>query len=285
MISNCVRSKKFQTVLCVMHHGSLDQARNIDPNIYGLLPKSLSAVKHYMSDAQNDPVSWINTNGFKLVCLDVDGTIVENNTSSDLLPEARELLKSLDSHNVRIALVTNQGAVGLRHWMQTNSFGDPSSLPSQDDVEKRIEKIVSHIKEVYTRDFQVLMAFRYQSKGDASSGKAPRWGPVPFNCKTDPRWQQDWRKPGPGMINAAMKKAGISMFERNKVLMIGDMDADEGAAKAAGVKFKRVPEFFQALKPVKSPVKCGSVDNASEVENENQQISPTAKRPKLEDVT
>jgi phosphoglycolate phosphatase-like HAD superfamily hydrolase len=46
------------------------------------------------------------------------------------------------------------------------------------------------------------------------------------------------------MIVAAMKWAGISPFEKNKVLMIGDMDSDEGAAKAAGVLFRRAPEFF-----------------------------------------
>jgi phosphoglycolate phosphatase-like HAD superfamily hydrolase len=48
------------------------------------------------------------------------------------------------------------------------------------------------------------------------------------------------------MIHAAMKWAGIGPFDKklSKVLMVGDMDTDEAAAKAAGVGFKRAPDFF-----------------------------------------
>ena len=187
-------------------------------------------------------ISFVKERGFSLLCLDVDGTIVESNQSSVLLPATAHFLSQLDSNKVKVALVTNQGGVGLRHWMTTNSFGDPASLPTQEEVEKRISTIVEKIKNVFSGDLKVFMAFRYQSKG--GDGKQPRWGPVPFKSKDDPRWQQDWRKPGPGMINAAMKWASLSLFHKAKVLMVGDMDADEGAARAAGVAFKRAPEFF-----------------------------------------
>ncbi|TEB19966.1 hypothetical protein C9890_0122 [Perkinsus sp. BL_2016] len=192
----------------------------------------------------NGAISFVKERGFSLLCLDVDGTIVESNQSSVLLSATADFLSQLDSNSVKVALVTNQGGVGLRHWMTTNAFGDPASLPTQDEVEKRISAIAEKIKSVFSGDLKVFMAFRYQSKG--GEGKQPRWGPVPFKSKDDPRWLQDWRKPGPGMINAAMKWAGMSLFNKAKVLMVGDMDADEGAARAAGVSFKRAPEFFTA---------------------------------------
>ena len=226
-------------------------------------PQSFSQLFPYLGMSEGsdiDAVSWVMDSGFKLVCLDIDGTIVETNTSSELIPEAEEFLAGLASLNVKIALVTNQGAVGLRHWMQTNSFGEPESLPSQDEVEKRINLIVAAIKKVYPVDFPVLMAFRFQSKGDAENGKKPRWGPVPFNCKSDPRWKQEWRKPNPGMILTAMTKCGLSMFEKKKALMIGDMDTDEAAAKAAGVSFKRAPKIFKPKKSDSPPAKKTKLD-------------------------
>lgn len=175
-----------------------------------------------------------------LVCLDIDGTIVESNTSSVLLPGAAAFFASLDPAKVKVALVTNQGGVGLKHWMTVAGFGDPSSYPSQSEVEGRIQIITEKIKSIFPGHLNVFMAFRYQSKGNG------RWGPVPFNSKDDPKWSQEWRKPNPGMIHAAMKWAGIGPFDKklSKVLMVGDMDTDEAAAKAAGVGFKRAPDFF-----------------------------------------
>ena len=178
-------------------------------------------------------------NSMSLLCLDVDGTLVESNTSTVLLPMAIEFLKALDpSSTLKIALVTNQGAVGLRHWMETGRFGDPKTLPSQSEVETRIAHVRDKVGAIWKGPLTVFMAFRYQSKNGG------RWGTVPASAKDDPRWNQDWRKPGPGMITAAKRWAGVSPFANTKVLMVGDMDADEGAAKAAGVRFRRAPNFF-----------------------------------------
>ena len=185
-----------------------------------------------------DPVM----DNISLLCLDVDGTVVETNKSLVIIPKVAEFLSKLDPTRVKIALVTNQGGVGLKHWMTVNNFGDPSTLPTQQDVESRIQAILDKVKAVFPGQINVYMAFRYQSKG--GNGKPPRWAPVPAAAKNDPRWQQEWRKPNPGMIVAAMKWAGVSPFEKNKVLMIGDMDSDEGAAKTAGVLFRRAPDFF-----------------------------------------
>ena len=192
---------------------------------------------------QTFAIQFIKDNGITLLCLDVDGTIVESNKSSVLMPSFVAFLNQL-SPSVRIALVTNQGGVGLRHWMTSGSFGDPSSLPSQEEVEGRILAISEKISSFFSGPLATFMAFRYQSKGDASNGKAPRWGPVPLSAKDDPRWKQEWRKPSSGMLAEAMKWAGISIFNKSCALMVGDMDTDEGAAKGAGIKFQRAPDFF-----------------------------------------
>jgi histidinol phosphatase-like enzyme len=203
-----------------------------------LLKTIEDCIEETQSPVQRDPVM----DNISLLCLDVDGTVVETNTSVVIIAKVADFLSKLDPNRVKIALVTNQGGVGLKHWMTVNNFGDPSTLPSQQEVESRIQTILDKIKAVFSGQISVYMAFRYQSKG--GNGKQPRWAPVPTASKNDLRWKQEWRKPYPGMIVAAMKWAGISPFEKNKVLMIGDMDSDEGAAKAAGVLFRRAPEFF-----------------------------------------
>ena len=186
---------------------------------------------------ENSAIQYVVDNNIDLICLDVDGTLVESNKTSELLLHAREFLHALAKKRpqVKLALVTNQGAVGLKYWMETNRFGEPHTLPSQAEVEDRIAKVKTQVDDIFP-NVNVFMAFRYQSK---SSG---RWGPAPNQL--DPRWTHDWRKPGPGMIRQAIKAARVSPFSLGKVLMVGDMDADEGAAKAAGVRFKRAPEFF-----------------------------------------
>jgi histidinol phosphatase-like enzyme len=73
---------------------------------------------------------------------------------------------------------------------------------------------------------------------------------VPLQFKDDPRWQQEWRKPNGGMIREAMKWAKLGPLQGAKVLMIGDMDSDEGAAKSANVRFQRAPYFFTGLDKV-----------------------------------
>ena len=184
---------------------------------------------------------FIRENDIELLCLDVDGTVVANNTSSRILPPVVSFLTQLDTSKTKIALVTNQGAVGLRHWMEIGKFGEPEKFPTREEVESRLDQIKTQIESLTDSSVKLFAAYRYQTKG-----ANPRWGPVPYTGKDDPRWSQEWRKPGPGMIREAMKWAKISpLVGLKKVLMVGDMDADEGAAKAAGVRFAKAPNFFQ----------------------------------------
>jgi len=55
------------------------------------------------------------------------------------------------------------------------------------------------------------------------------------------QWAAGWRKPAPLMLLAAMSQAGCLPEDS---LIVGDSADDEGAAKAAGVRFEWAHEFF-----------------------------------------
>jgi D-glycero-D-manno-heptose 1,7-bisphosphate phosphatase len=58
-----------------------------------------------------------------------------------------------------------------------------------------------------------------------------------YTCEHDDADGCDCRKPKPGLLLEAMRQENA---RPSKTVMIGDSDADEGAAKAAGVRFYRV---------------------------------------------
>lgn len=163
----------------------------------------------------------------KLYLFDADGTLVEMGTQN-LLPNVSTTLAELPEGS-QIAIVTNQGGVGLRHWMEEYGFGNPKGYPTQDDAEALYSGLL------WTLSPRVYMAFRYQSK---ASGE---WSPVPDALEDDPRWSKEWRKPAPGMLIQAMIDAGVGPDD---TIMVGDRDEDEKAAHAAGVHFVHADDFF-----------------------------------------
>jgi D-glycero-D-manno-heptose 1,7-bisphosphate phosphatase len=70
-----------------------------------------------------------------------------------------------------------------------------------------------------------------------------------YFCPHGPDDGCDCRKPAPGMIKKAMRDLGV---RPDKVVVIGDSDADMGAAEAAGVRSVRVA----------APGKSGSIGAA-----------------------
>jgi D-glycero-D-manno-heptose 1,7-bisphosphate phosphatase len=58
-----------------------------------------------------------------------------------------------------------------------------------------------------------------------------------YFCPHGPDDGCDCRKPAPGMVTRAMRDLG---FRPNEVVLIGDSDADMGAAEAAGIQGVRV---------------------------------------------
>lgn len=189
----------------------------------------------------------------KLYLLDVDGTLCDRD-STTLYPQVANWLTAVQP--AHIALITNQGGVGLRYWMETGGFGDPSRYPTADVVAERLAQICVQISgRVSTLRLSVYAAFAYQAK----SGQ---WSPNPLengdDC-THPTvrmhsklvrglWYTAARKPADGMIISAIPDHFgrlLTAEERwEQCVMVGDRPEDEGAADAAGVPYYSPDLFF-----------------------------------------
>lgn len=169
---------------------------------------------------------------YKLICFDVDGTLVKS-WSNELLPGVADYFAHLDQTKTRIAFVTNQGGVGLRYWMEQDGFGEPEKLPTEQAVYERLDSITARLGIKTT--CCILASFAFQAKTGA-------WSPLPEGAGR--QWAYSWRKPAPGMIKAAMVDHQIF----KSVLMVGDSEEDEQAARAAGVDFIWADEFFGRAK-------------------------------------
>lgn len=188
---------------------------------------------------------------YKLICFDVDGTLTES-WSLNLLPGVVEWFVNHPKGNQpKVAMVTNQGGIGLRYWMEQGNFGDPTRYPTEDEASERLQSLAGKLMKIadqasddylYHLDLNIYIAYAYQSKKG-------QWGPIPeglenFICGGngfEGNWNQDWRKPNPGMIKRAMLITGVSA---SGTLMVGDSEDDQKAAQAAGVDFIWADEFF-----------------------------------------
>lgn len=166
----------------------------------------------------------MNYNLYNLYIFDVDGTLAERD-SDKLLPGVAEWFAANGGKNAAIA--TNQGGVGLRHWMEEGGFGDPSQYPTEPQVALRMRRLR---KALGISASSVFVSYAYQ----AQSGL---WNPPPQLA--DESWSHEWRKPSPGMLLAAMQRHRTS-----NALMIGDRQEDKGAALAAGIDFMWAVSFF-----------------------------------------
>src|SRR6266404_2414784 len=161
---------------------------------------------------------------------DLDGTL--SPTDQEVLyPDAAKWLEA-NHHNWVIC--TNQGGIGLRLWMEKGGFGDPGKYSTLDKFSDRLDKLFPWIDRE-NRIYYVLMCTAYQSK------KTGQWAPTPPSGVGYAMWNQDWRKPAPGMLIHAMAIRG---FIPAKTLMVGDSLDDQGAAQAAGVDFQPAWQFF-----------------------------------------
>jgi len=177
----------------------------------------------------------------QLILFDIDGTVVEAWTDK-ILPGVSEFFSR--PNLPKIAWVTNQCGVGLRHWMEKEGFGEPEKFPTEEQVIERIETILYKLGLTRLdgdRD-TTYISFAYQTK----EGK---WGPqkrqtnvfAPDRGEVFTEWRKDWRKPAPGMLLQAMTEAGVAPDD---TLFVGDMESDRLAAEAAGVRFMWARDFF-----------------------------------------
>ena len=78
--------------------------------------------------------------GMKLYIFDIDGTLTEK-FGDTLKPEVAEWFRGMRGSDIKVALATNQGGVGLRYWMEQGGFGEPESYPTETKVYERLARI------------------------------------------------------------------------------------------------------------------------------------------------
>lgn len=138
--------------------------------------------------------------------LDRDGTIIVDKVylrdpnGIDFAPGALEGMRLLRDAGFALVLITNQSGIARGYF-------DEATLHT---VHDRLEAMLA-------AEGLALAAIEY--------------------CPHGPNDGCACRKPEPGMIHAAMKKLG---FGPDRAVMIGDSDADMGAAEAAGLPGIRI---------------------------------------------
>lgn len=179
----------------------------------------------------------MDTSKYNLICFDVDGTLCPMGESS-FLPGVQEWFAHRPA-DLPIALVTNQGGVGLGEWMIQEGFGEPNKYPTQFEVETRLKNITYElgINGLCT----IHVCYAYQSK------KTNLIGPAPKGRGNEKEWDIRRRKPSALMIMEAMKYAfrrDYSTGLAKQVLFVGDSEDDRGAAGRAEVDFVLADVFF-----------------------------------------
>lgn len=173
----------------------------------------------------------------RLLVFDLDGTLAQS-FSRKVLPGVKEffdlLLRADCAPRPQLAIATNQGGVGMRHWMESGGFGNPRAYPTAGDIEQRLQHILAELG--VDGELRLYISYRYLTpQGE--------WTPVPEGQEANPRWQSDWRKPRPGMLLQAIADAGAAPHE---TLFVGDSDDDRQAAAQAGCAFAWAERFFGA---------------------------------------
>lgn len=177
-----------------------------------------------------------------LAIFDIDGTLAPfglDKPYTDVLPFFEEAHAQM-----QIRLITNQGGVALRAWMESGGWGEPEKYPTEEQARAHMDGINNALP---GGPYPVHVCFAYQTK----KGK---WAPNPDGSNPehtdDHKWAASHRKPNPGMILDAIREAGVS---RARTVYIGDGPEDEACARNAGVLFIRSDAFFNSYNAERDP--------------------------------
>ena len=171
---------------------------------------------------------------FELVLFDVDGTLVrpksgkefrETPADWDFLPGRVEAIKGLIQSGPAVAIVTNQGGAAYGYF-KVSEMSHQLALTAQ-----RLG--IGEARRGRYRNNGIYVCFTHPD--GTVEGMTEDAGNSVFH-KLPNR-----RKPGPGMIQEAMRDYGATP---EFTLMVGDRPEDKGAAEAAGCQFMWADEFF-----------------------------------------
>ena len=161
-----------------------------------------------------------NERPVRLYIFDADGTLRRTTVPGlpcpnrpgewELIPGVRERLAEIDWSAARFGVASNQGGVGVGYIT--------------------LEAARSLLEEM------VVEAF----------GVEPPRGSIEL-CPHAPHRGCACRKPEPEMLLRLMRRFRA---EPEETLFVGDMDRDEGAARAAGTRFMWAHEFFDRQKAI-----------------------------------
>ncbi|HWS89462.1 MAG TPA: HAD-IIIA family hydrolase [Pyrinomonadaceae bacterium] len=151
-----------------------------------------------------------------LYIFDADGTLRRTTVQGlpcpnrpgewELIPGVRESLAEIDWSRARFGVASNQGGVGVGYLSLAAARG--------------------LLEEMVVEAFGV---------------PKPPPGSIEL-CPHAPHLGCPCRKPKPLMLERLMRRFGAGPHE---TLFVGDMDRDEGAARAAGTRFMWAHEFFK----------------------------------------
>ncbi len=170
-----------------------------------------------------------------LYIFDLDSTLVKMYTSQPL-PGTITRLMALAREGHALAVATNQSGVAFRAETQDATY------PSASEMGRHLDATAAHYPPLQSSPWFVAIHSEHLAL-DAEAYAALADELRHANRTLDVRvgTGPDWRKPQPGMLRAACEAHAIAPAD---AVFVGDMETDQAAAAAAGIRFIYAAEFF-----------------------------------------
>lgn len=179
-----------------------------------------------IQDGGTCPVCSSSADNQTMVVFDMDGTLADRDTAE--LLEGRQEWFQKNEGRFKYALATNQGGVAIAHLKESRGESR-GKFPNQKDVENHVGKVQSALG-------TNMPTYKSYAFKDRDSGE---WI-VPEGEENNPSWNESYRKPKGGMIEAAV----ADQNHTGPVVYIGDRSEDVSASLNANASFASADEFF-----------------------------------------